>query len=128
MSQIVPLSFNNGEIFPFFHWSLFSETGGEYWQYYIYFNKEKCELKECIFLNDSVKDEEVYWLIQDMGNAYDSKNSEFPFIKEKFERLIQPTSTIHSYELRLRKFFPLSYYLEKKIKEDVFLIKFEGNK
>lgn len=126
MSQVMPAYVGYKEIFPLFHWSLFSSTHGEYWQYYIYFPEKMCELKKCDFLQDSVKDEEVFWLVQDFGMSYENKSSDFVDVQKQFELLVLPRGIKTSYELRLRKSNPIDYVLHGKVKDDSLVAAFLG--
>lgn len=123
-SQVLPSFIGWREVFPLFHWSLFSAAEGEYWQYVIVFPEENCEAANCSFLSSEAGSEELSKLVQNIGRSFEGQASDFPDLRNQFEQLIPSRSKKIEYELRVRKSNPAEYVLYGKIQEEKTLATF----
>lgn len=108
------------EVYPIFHWSLFSHLAETEVVYTIIIkNREKgpsvCEWRNCSFVPDSAKNNRTFWLIQDMGKALNQNPTRFKTLKSHLERMVNFNENLHSYSLEKRTVRPKDYALRKEI-------------
>jgi len=127
-SQVLPSFIGWRETFPLFHWSLFSTTQGEYWQYVIVFPHENCEVQNCSFFKKSERNEDVPRLIEKIGRSYEAKSPELSQLINQFEQIVIPLNKSYEYELRLRKSDPVDLLLYGKFLKEITLVKFSAEK
>jgi hypothetical protein len=120
-SQIISPAIQWKEVFPFFHWNLFSVSSKEYEDYQVYFPQYDCELKTCKFLRPEAQDPEVYYLMQELGRSFALNSSDFKRIKNQFNAIVFIDNNILPYQIRLRKLEPVDYLKNGRIKESVLI-------
>lgn len=116
-SQIISPAFQWKEVFPFFHWNLYSVPSGDYHDYQIYFPQHDCELRTCGFLRPEAKDHEAYFLMQEMGRAFQNKSVAFKDLKNQFNVLIFGEGDVIPYNVYYRSIDPAEFLKSGVVKE-----------
>ena len=103
-------SHKNGwiEVFPFFHWSLYT-------------HKQDVIQDYAVTTPELVQGEEEYWLIQELGLA--QEQGDFIKVNQKIKRLATLTKA-HAFTLSRRTLDPVNYVKSKEIIKDEVLATF----
>lgn len=78
------------EVYPFFHWSLFSEVQPQRRIYrlelYALDSKERCWFEQCRLVPPALKSTQFFYLIQSLGTAIKLNSAEWQLLLEQTKR------------------------------------------